>query len=230
MENKILYSILFLKGRNGTTIKELSIILKTSEKEIKEKISNLTNELSKNDSPLELKNNDEKVRLTVTKETSLELSNVMDKTINVSLTKSVLEALTIIAYKQPVTKGKIEHIRGVSADYAISKLFEYDLIESNERADLPGKPRLYVTTNTFLELFDFNSLSDLPKGSENFEERQVETSLFVYDNDDKNSEEIENNILKQSKEKNKEINDDENSEEIENDNISEQQEEKETDE
>ncbi len=185
MENKVLYSILFLKGRNGSSIKELSIILKSKESEIKKSIISLREELEKMDSPLELKDSDDKVRLTVTKETSLNLSSVMDKTINISLTKSVLEALTIIAYKQPTTKSRIENIRGVSADYAISKLLEYDLIESNERADLPGKPRLYVTTNTFLELFDFNSLEDLPKGMDEYEEKTSETTLFVYDSDDK---------------------------------------------
>ncbi|XP_076037876.1 segregation and condensation protein B-like [Oratosquilla oratoria] len=108
----------------------------------------------------------------------------MNKTINVSLTKSVLEALTIIAYKQPTTKSDIEQVRGVSADYAISKLLEYELIESNERADLPGKPRLYVTTQTFLELFDINSLNDLPEVSKEFEEKTQETTLFSYDADE----------------------------------------------
>ncbi len=183
MENKLLYSILFLKGRNGTTTKEIATLLEMKESEAKVQIDNLKNELKNLDWPLEVKETDSKVRLSVSKETSLELSKTMKKTINVSLSKAVLEVLTIIAYKQPTTKPDIENIRGVSADYAISKLLEYELIESNGRADLPGNPRLYVTTQTFLELFDLTSLEDLPSASDEFEEKTQEITLFTYDSD-----------------------------------------------
>ncbi len=183
MENKLLYSILFLKGRNGTTLKELSSLLEMKETEAKALVENLSKELVSLEWPLEIKENESKIRLSVTKDTSLELSKTMKKTINVSLTKSVLEVLTIIAYKQPTTKPDIENIRGVSADYSISKLLEYELIESNGRADLPGNPRLYVTTQTFLELFDLNSLNDLPQAADEFEEKTQEMTLFTYDSD-----------------------------------------------
>lgn len=184
MRNKVLYSILFLKGRNGTNAKELASILSIKEPEIRKMVRELQEELKELDLPLEVKETETKFRLKVNKETSLKLSEVMNKTINVSLSKSVLEALTIIAYKQPTTKSDIEKVRGVSADYAIAKLLEYELIESNERADLPGRPRLYVTTAAFLELFDLNSLVDLPKASTEFEEKTQETTLFIYDDDE----------------------------------------------
>ncbi len=191
MENKLLYSILFLKGRNGTSIKDISTLLEANETEVRKLIDSLKNELSKLDWPLEIKETDSKIRLSVSKETSLELSKTMKKTINVSLTKSLLEVLTIIAYKQPTTKPDIENIRGVSADYSIAKLLEYELIESNGRADLPGNPRLYVTTHTFLELFDLNSLEELPSATDEFEEKTQEITLFTYDSDmdEKESEE-----------------------------------------
>ncbi len=183
MENKILYSVLFLKGRNGTTIKEVASLLEIKEAEAKTQINVLKKELKDLDWPLEVKETDSKVRLSVSKETSLELSKKMKKTINVSLTKSVLEVLTIIAYKQPTTKPDIENIRGVSADYSIAKLLEYELIESNGRAELPGNPRLYVTTQAFLELFDLGSLEELPAASNEFEEKTQEMTLFTYDDD-----------------------------------------------
>ncbi len=183
MENKLIYSVLFLKGKNGTTLKDLASLLEMKENEVRTQIDNLKNELSKMDWPLEVKETDSKIRLSVSKETSLELSKKMKKTINVSLTKSVLEVLTIIAYKQPTTKPDIENIRGVSADYSIAKLLEYELIESNGRAELPGNPRLYVTTQSFLELFDLNSLEDLPAASDEFEEKTQEMTLFTYDSD-----------------------------------------------
>ncbi len=188
MENKLLYSILFLKGRNGTTLKEIATLLETNEASVKKEVESLKSELEKLDWPLEIKETDSKIRLSVSKETSLELSKTMKKTINVSLTKSLLEVLTIIAYKQPTTKPDIENIRGVSADYSIAKLLEYELIESNGRADLPGNPRLYVTTQTFLELFDLNSLEDLPSATEEFEEKTQEITLFTYDSDMNESE------------------------------------------
>jgi len=184
MKNKLIYTILFLKGRAGTDIKELSQLLNKKQSETKQYIESLREELKELDWPLEVKETETKIRLTVTKETSLNLSEVMNKNINVSLTKTLLESLTFIAYKQPTTKVDLENVRGVSADYAISKLLEYGLIESNERSDLPGKPRLYVTTPLFLELFDLNNLSDLPVSSEEFEEKTQETSLFVYEDDE----------------------------------------------
>lgn len=183
MENKLLYSVLFLKGRNGTTTKELANLLEISDADAKKQIKELTKELKDLDWPLDVKETDSKVRLAVSKETSLELSKKMKKTINVSLTKSVLEVLTIIAYKQPTTKPDIENIRGVSADYSIAKLLEYELIESNGRAELPGNPRLYVTTNAFLELFDLQSLEELPTAASDFEEKTQEMTLFTYDAD-----------------------------------------------
>ncbi len=200
MENKLLYSILFLKGKNGTTIKELTSLLEVKEQDVRKLIDSLKKELIKLDWPLEVKETETKIRLSISKETSLELSKKMNKTINISLTKSVLEVLTIIAYKQPTTKPEIENIRGVSADYAIAKLLEYELIESNSRSNLPGNPRLYVTTQEFLELFDLNSLDELPVASNEFEEKTQEITLFTYDSDiDKDEQEKKNSSLKKGK-------------------------------
>ncbi len=78
------------------------------------------------------------------------------------ISKSALEALAVIAYKQPVTKAEIEYIRGVNSDYAVNKLLENQLIEISGRSDLPGKPLLYRTSPFFLEYFKINSISDLP--------------------------------------------------------------------
>ena len=70
-----------------------------------------------------------------------------------SLTDTVIETLFIIAYKQPVTRGEIERIRGVSSDHAINRLIEYELIEEVGRLDAPGKPLLFGTTEQFLRAF-----------------------------------------------------------------------------
>lgn len=79
-----------------------------------------------------------------------------------TLSDTVLETLSIIAYKQPVTKVDIEKIRGVSCDFAVNKLLEYNLITELGRLDAPGRPLLFGTTEEFLRSFGVKSLDDLP--------------------------------------------------------------------
>jgi segregation and condensation protein B len=85
---------------------------------------------------------------------------------NKKLSKSALESLAIIAYKQPVTKTEIESIRGVNSDYTIQKLLEKDLIEISGRSEGPGKPLLYSTTAKFMDYFGLKSIEDMPKPKE----------------------------------------------------------------
>ena len=79
-----------------------------------------------------------------------------------ALTDVLLETLSIVAYKQPVTKIEIEKIRGVSCDHAVNKLIEFDLIEEKGRLDAPGRPILFGTTEEFLRCFGLQSLGELP--------------------------------------------------------------------
>lgn len=78
------------------------------------------------------------------------------------LTDVLLETLSIIAYKQPITKAEIEKIRGVSCDHAVSKLVEYNLVNEVGRLDAPGRPMLFGTTEEFLRSFGVQSIDDLP--------------------------------------------------------------------
>ena len=79
------------------------------------------------------------------------------------LSKPALEALAIVAYKQPVSRGDIELIRGVNSDGVVVHLLEKELIKAVGRRDVPGKPFLYGTTKQFLEYFGLKSLENLPK-------------------------------------------------------------------
>jgi len=79
------------------------------------------------------------------------------------LSKVALETLSIIAYKQPVSRAEIEQIRGVNADYAIDKLLEKELIEIAGRSTGPGKPLLYTTSGKFMDYFGLRSMEDLPQ-------------------------------------------------------------------
>jgi segregation and condensation protein B len=78
------------------------------------------------------------------------------------LSNSALETLSIIAYKQPITKSEIERIRGVNCDYSIQKLLEKELIEIRGKSDAVGRPLIYGTSPNFMEYFGINNLKDLP--------------------------------------------------------------------
>jgi segregation and condensation protein B len=79
------------------------------------------------------------------------------------LSQSLLEVLAVIAYNQPVTRGEIQQIRGVSPDYALDRLLHRGFIEVRGRADAPGKPLQYGTTTEFLDLFNLATLKELPQ-------------------------------------------------------------------
>ncbi len=82
------------------------------------------------------------------------------------LSPPAMETLAIIAYRQPVTKASMEHIRGVSCDSILQKLLDRELIKIDGRADLPGRPLLYATTDLFFEHFGIKSVDELPNSAE----------------------------------------------------------------
>lgn len=90
------------------------------------------------------------------------IANLLNLKTKRKLTRSAMETLAIVAYKQPVTKAELEHIRGVSCDYAIQKLLDKELVLVSGRADGPGKPLLYSTSTAFMDYFGINSPEDMP--------------------------------------------------------------------
>ena len=107
-----------------------------------------------------------------------ELIRIVKQPRKYTLTEVLLETLSIVAYKQPVTKLEIEKIRGVKSDHAVNKLVEYGLIEEVGRLDAPGRPILFGTTDEFLRSFGVSSVEELPKASpeqmEDFKEEAEE--------------------------------------------------------
>ena len=103
------------------------------------------------------------------------------------LSRASLETISIIAYKQPVTKTEIEFIRGVNCDYAVQKLLEKNLVEITGRSDAPGRPLLYSTSSFFMEYFGMNSISDLPKLKEfkvDDEEYKAQFKVYLDENEE----------------------------------------------
>lgn len=95
-----------------------------------------------------------------------QVKKLLEKQRTIRLTRAALEALAIVAYKQPVTKSEIEHIRGVASDGVLYNLLQRDLIAIAGRADAPGRPLLYKTSKEFLKFFGLNRISDLPSMEE----------------------------------------------------------------
>ncbi len=93
------------------------------------------------------------------------------------LSRAALETLSIIGYRQPITKAEVEFIRGVNCDYAIHKLLEKRLIDMAGRADAPGRPMQYITSPQFLSYFGINDLADLPKLTE-YESAEDQMEIF----------------------------------------------------
>lgn len=96
------------------------------------------------------------------------------------LTDVLLETLSIIAYKQPITRAEVERIRGVKCDHAVNKLIEYNLIMEVGRMDAPGRPLLFGTTEEFLRKFGVQSIEDLPEiNSDQMEDFKAEAEKEV---------------------------------------------------
>ncbi len=94
------------------------------------------------------------------------------------LSNAALETLAIIAYKQPITKGEVEAIRGVNSDYSIQKLLEKELIViSGRNENLPGKPLVYATSKAFMDYFGINNTNDLPRIKEVLAEQLIEATV-----------------------------------------------------
>ncbi len=95
------------------------------------------------------------------------------------LSSAALETLAIIAYKQPITKGEIETIRGVNSDYTVQKLLEKDLvIISGRNEQMPGHPLIYSTSKNFMDYFGINSAEDLPKIREVLADQIIEPTVI----------------------------------------------------
>lgn len=91
------------------------------------------------------------------------VGQLLKRTNKKKLSRAALETLSIVAYKQPVSKSELESIRGVGCDYAIQKLLEKELVSIVGRSEGPGRPLLYGTSTKFMEYFGLNSIKDLPK-------------------------------------------------------------------
>ncbi len=158
----VIEAVLFTMG-SAVEKKKLAETADTSENEIEDALSAIRKKYDEEDSGITLITLEDKVQLCTKTELYEYLIKIAKAPRTYVLTDTVLETLSIIAYKQPVTKMQIEHIRGVSAEHAIDKLLEYDLVKELGRLDAPGRPLLFGTTEEFLRAFGVKSLDELPE-------------------------------------------------------------------
>ena len=158
----IIEAILFAAGRQ-VTIKELMIYLEIPKEDLENIIVSMQEDYREQSRGIEIIKVDDSYQLCTKKELYEFLYPILDKRSKPNLSNAALETLAIIAYNPRVTRAEIESIRGVGADACIYKLLEYGLIQEGGKADLPGKPMTYVTSNEFLKMFGYTSLNDLPE-------------------------------------------------------------------
>ena len=158
----IIEAILFAAGRE-VNIKELIMALEINKEEIENIILNMQEEYKNENRGIEIIKVEDNYQLCTKKDLYDYVYPILDNRTKPSLSNAALETLAIIAYNPKITRAEIESIRGVSADACIYKLLEFGLIQEAGKADLPGKPMTYVTSDQFLKMFGYTSLNDLPE-------------------------------------------------------------------
>ena len=156
----IVESILFVSGTQ-VSISDIAEKLEITEKDVKEAIKVLQEKYNE-DSGIHILTFNKKVQFCSNPKYSQEVSCVLNPIKERELSRSMLEAAAIIAYKQPVTRIDLEEIRGVNSEYVVQKLLELEIIEPVGRKDAVGRPVLYGTTDNFLKRFQISSLDELP--------------------------------------------------------------------
>ena len=157
----VIEAILFTMGESV----ELSRIAKALEEEeetVRNVIHQMMERYEKEDRGIHIIELDNAFQMCTKKETYEYLIRIAKQPKRHVLTDVALETLSIIAYKQPITKLEIEKIRGVKSDHAVNKLIEYDLVTEVGRLNAPGKPNLFGTTEEFLRRFSVQSVEELP--------------------------------------------------------------------
>lgn len=154
-------TILFAMGESVETA-TLADALGIPEEEVREAVQALEERYGLGDSGLCINRFEDSVQLSSRPEYYEYLIKIAKAPKRQVLTDTLMETLSIIAFKQPVTRAEVENIRGVNSDFAISKLVGFDLVREVGRKDAPGRPLLFGTTEQFLRSFGISSLTDLP--------------------------------------------------------------------
>lgn len=157
-----LEAILFTMGE-PVELNKLAAAIQLSPKRTKVLLEQMEAELDAAERGIRLLRLEKSYQLCTKKEYFEQIIAIAKQATKPRLTEVMMETLSIVAYKQPVTKAEIEQIRGVKSDHAVNRLVEFDLIREVGRLDAPGRPLLFGTTDTFLRHFGLTSSGELPE-------------------------------------------------------------------
>ncbi len=158
----IIEALLFTWG-DPLSLEDISDVIELDKNSLKTIISEMIDDFNFNRRGIQIIQTNDKYQLSTRPEHFEWIKKLCTPRINKTLSNAALETLSIIAYKQPITKAEIEIIRGVKCDKALSTLIEKNLIKEMGRLDRAGKPIIYGTTDDFLRCFGLSSLEVLPE-------------------------------------------------------------------
>ena len=168
----VLEGLLFVVGDDGLDLEYISKILEISKEETKELIKELQNDYQSDSRGIRIDFLGDKLKLTTKKEHNMYYQKLLTTEDNTTLSQAALETLAIIAYNQPITRVKVDELRGISNNHIIRKLVAKGLIKESGRSNMPGRPILYETTSEFLDYFGLSSIDELPDMRDFLEEEE----------------------------------------------------------
>jgi segregation and condensation protein B len=157
----VIEAVLFAMG-DSVELSRISGVLETTNEQVLEVIAKMNVKYKKEDRGIYIVELEDSVQLCTKPSLYDYLIKIAKAPRKLAMSDTLLETLSIIAYKQPVTRMEIEKIRGVSCEHAINRLVEFKLVQELGRMDAPGRPLLFGTTEEFLRTFGVKSLGELP--------------------------------------------------------------------
>lgn len=161
-QKAVLEAILFTMGEAVET-ERLASVLEINKKDARELLMEMKEEYDGTDRGVTLMELEDSFQMCTKAQMYDYLIKIAKTPRKYVLTDTLLETLSIVAYKQPITRAEIERVRGVSCDHAVNRLVEFGLITEVGRMDAPGRPLLFGTTEEFLRSFGVKSLEELPE-------------------------------------------------------------------
>lgn len=177
----IIEGLLFISGEEGISEKQIVEVLQIERIWVKDLIIELIEEYSKNNRGMQIVELAGVYQLTTKQEHAVYFKRLIESPSSATLSQAALEALAIVAYKQPITRIEIEEIRGVKSERPIQTLMAKQMIKEVGRAEGPGRAILYGTTRSFLDHFGLKSLKELPDLPEPKEGNEIEEADLFFD-------------------------------------------------
>ncbi|CAI3304856.1 SMC-Scp complex subunit ScpB [Enterococcus cecorum] len=167
MDISRLEALLFVAGDEGMSINELSYVLSLSTEQVFAGLVQLNQKYKEDETcAIELKEYANRYMMTTKGKYQNLLQKYSQSPMAARLSQAALETLAVIAYKQPLTRMEVDQIRGVNSSASIQKLLNFQLIEEKGRLEVPGRPRIYATTDYFMDYFGLKNIDELPDISE----------------------------------------------------------------